>query len=259
VGRRRVAHSRRDQGVAYSLGTVTPANQTATSQRNRSMRSYLRLMLTALLAALALAAVVATTNAKRIEVSNQNIRAVWEAASPMEFVGAFEVAIRCRLTVEGSFHSRTFSKVSGQLVGYLTRGTIGRPCTGGEVWVANGVETFPNGERPNTLPWHIQYISFSGALPRITRLRLSVSGFGLLVSSFGIDCLYLSTSFSPPSGELEINETTGEVTGVRPDETVSVPVFQTLSGICASGRFRGAGRVTQQGSTTTKIRVRLVQ
>jgi hypothetical protein len=227
---------------------------------NPNMRNRTRLLLTGLIAALALSAAVTTAHARRIELSNQRIRAVWTATEPLQLIGAFEVAIRCRVTIEGTFHSRTLSKVSGQLVGYITSAAVQRPCTNGEAWVQNGTEEIPPGSglHPNSLPWHILYISFRGTLPNITNIRLSLREVGFLVRGpFSTSCLYRTTNTSPAMGEIEVSA--GEVTGLTPDETVPIPPFTTLEGFCSSGRFAGRGTVTLQGSTTTRIRVRLVQ
>jgi hypothetical protein len=221
------------------------------------MRNYLRLLLTALIPALTLSAAVTTAHARRIELSNTRIRLVWAS---FELVGVFEVAVRCSsLTLEGTIHSRTFSKVSGQLLGYITSAALKRPCTSAEAWVLNGTEQLPNGTKPTSLPWHILFVSFTGVLPRISAIRLSLRGFGFLISSFGTGCLYLTTNAHPLIGELSANETTGDVNEFRPDETASIPPFAILEGFCESARFRGAATVTVQGSTTTKIKVRLVQ
>jgi hypothetical protein len=136
-----------------------------------------------------------------------------------------------------------------------------RPCSGGEAWVQNGTEEVgPGGPRTTSLPWHILFLSWTGVLPRIRTVRLSLRGVGFLVLVPGLAaCLYLTTNANPAMGEVVVNETSGEVTGLRADENVAIPPFAALAGICGSGRFRGTGTVTATGSTTTRIRVRLVQ
>jgi hypothetical protein len=224
------------------------------------MRNRTRLLLSALIAALTLSAAVTTAHARRIELSNTSIRTVWTETSPLELVGAFGlVTIRCQVTIEGTFHSRILSKVSGQLIGYITSAAVKRPCTNGEAWVQNGTEEVPGEGRVSSLPWHILFISFTGTLPRIRTIRLSLRGVGFLVRSAGTACLFLTTTANPAMGEIEVNETTGEITSLRPDETVSIPPLIELEGFCSSGRFRGRGAVSLTGGTTTRIIVRLVQ
>jgi hypothetical protein len=105
------------------------------------MRTSARLGLTALLAALLLSAAVSTASARNLEQSNQNIRVTY---SRIEFQSPL-VTIRCNLTLEGSFHSRTIPKRERLLVGAITRATIQNTnCTNGTMVVLR-------------LPWHITY------------------------------------------------------------------------------------------------------
>jgi hypothetical protein len=48
--------------------------------------------------------------------------------------------LSAKVTMEVSSHSRTLSKVSGELVDYLTRVIVGHPCVDGEGWALNGSE-----------------------------------------------------------------------------------------------------------------------
>jgi hypothetical protein len=79
---------------------------------------------------------------------------------------------RCDLTLEGSFHSRTFPKTPELLIGYLTRvGTAN--CT-----LTTTILTA-------TLPWHVRYTGFSGALPDITAIRARIVGVAFSAGAFG--------------------------------------------------------------------------
>src|SRR6185503_5503818 len=104
------------------------------------MRTRSKLLLTALTAALVMAATVGTASARNLELAepqDQRFTATW---TPLEFTGLGGlIRIRCNVTLRGSFHYRTFAKTRS-LVGYVTSAALARPCTGGEVFILNGVE-----------------------------------------------------------------------------------------------------------------------
>jgi hypothetical protein len=203
---------------------------------------------------LTLAVAVGGASANRIARNNQFWRAVWTPVTLKE--NAFGATIRCNMTLEGSFHSRTVSKVVRSLVGYVTRAIGQRPCTGGEFWIYNGVEVLGATTLPNSLPWHMQYGSFSGTLPNITRIRWRIIGFRKLVSAFGFaSCIYTSKEAEPLIFNAERNTATGEITSVTAEEGVSI-VSETAG--CPSFRLSGPSTFTLLG-TTTKIIVTLVQ
>jgi hypothetical protein len=227
------------------------------------MRYQIKLLLGIGVAASVLSAAVTGASARRFEVSNQGFLAKWAAANKLAFVGAFEANILCKATFEGSFHSRTISKVCGQLIGYITNAKITHPCENGEGWTQNGVEVLPNGEKPNTLPWPLLYMGFRGTLPRITGIRVSIISAGiLLLGPFNTGCLYRTSLTFPLLAILEINEVTGSANVLRIEEAQSIPVFTTLAGLCVGMRMSGAGEVFLQNEpelNTTRVTVRLVQ
>jgi hypothetical protein len=219
------------------------------------MHTRTRLLLSALVAALALSAAVTTAQARRFELSNQFFRVVWSGLTFSEVGGAEGPQVTCAVTLEGSFHSRTLSKVSGQLIGYVTFARVKRPCLGGNAWTLDGVE------RPvQTLPWHIRYDSFRGTLPNVTGILVQLIDTSFLVEIFPIGCLYKSTTANPTHGIINI-EAGGNANTLTADETKPIPLSVDLSGgFCpVTGFLSGTGNVTLQGSTTTRIRVRLVQ
>jgi hypothetical protein len=223
------------------------------------MRNRSKVVCVALAAAVVLGAAVGTADARRIELSNQNIRAAW-STNKLTFTGfGGFIQISCAITLEGSFHSKTLSKVSGQLIGYITSAAVTRPCVGGEAWILNGTEQQPNGTRPTSLPWHVRYDSFEGTLPRIETIRLQLVGVSFLTKSGSNSCLYKTTAAQPAFGNV-IVELGGSVISLEADSESEIPRNTTLEGICPStGSFGGTASVTLQGSTTTRIRVRLVQ
>jgi hypothetical protein len=134
-------------------------------------------------ATIGLAVLVGGASAGRLSTSSQTAR---DGFSAVSFRGGFGVDA-CPVTVEGSFHSRTISKVGGTLMGYLTRIALGT-CTQGSATVLT-----------ETLPWHTRYSSFTGSLPAISSVILRVVGvsFAIREPVFGITCLARGTEAAP--------------------------------------------------------------
>ncbi len=216
------------------------------------MRIHTKVLLSGLAAALLLSVAIGSASARRIEVSERNFYVIW---TPLQFGEPvlFVQPVRCPVTLLGSFHSRTISKVCGQLVGYVNHASVGLPssCAGGEATILTA-----------TLPWHIRYASFAGTLPRITRVRLQLinAAFRVHVSGVNANCLYVTSEAEPALGDVNVNETTGVVNNLEALNTARIRLHEG-SEICpANGEFRNAGRVVAgTESSTTAITVRLVQ
>jgi hypothetical protein len=215
------------------------------------MRTSVKLGLTALAAALLLSAALSTASARNLSVSNRNIRVTW---SSLEYRSPV-ATIRCRVTIEGSFHSATIPKVERTLVGYITRAVVATEnCTNAKV-TAEG------------LPWHITYESFTGTLPRIETVRLLLRNILLNWSRIlgtAAECRW-GTATDNVTFAATVNAA-GEVTTLVPvagrntlhllerrNETLLVrcPAEQTWESSAADGS------VTLLG-TTTRIRVTLI-
>jgi len=177
------------------------------------MRRSIKMTLTALAAAFLLFSAVATASARNLSSSSQTLRVTWAS---LEFVASEVSTIRCRLTLEGSFHSRTIAKVARSLIGAITRATVAHPCTGGEAWVDNGVEAAPGGSI-NRLPFHITYEGFSNILPNITLLILLLSRISFVRQS-GIDCTARYGSATDNISGNAVREAGGGITTLTPVE-----------------------------------------
>ncbi len=129
---------------------------------------FARMLVTMAAAALLLTAATTAVSARSWSISETGFRITWNS---IEF-GTSTATIRCRVTLEGTFHSRTIAKVARSLIGYINSALFAHPCTGGEAWMDNGREAEPLGTAPNRLPFHLTYESFGGTLPRITELKL---------------------------------------------------------------------------------------
>lgn len=206
-----------------------------------------RIIVIALLAAAAFAACAAGASGNKLSISSQRMTVKWSA---LRFTGLGGIiSITCPVTLEGSFHSTTISKVRGSLSGVVTSGRLAAAsCSGGTAILLNGIERLPGGTTaPNTLPWHKVFDSFTGTLPRITGIRTSLVGVGFLlnVSILGstVSCLYLTTVARPAFGIAVLEG--GRVTGMRADETSTIPAAAGQPGACpASANFSGTGTVS---------------
>ncbi|HEV7773728.1 MAG TPA: hypothetical protein VGO48_10625 [Conexibacter sp.] len=209
-----------------------------------------RLFAVALVATVALATAVGAASAGRFSLSDQTFRAVW---APISFTTG-GVTVTCNLTLEGSYHSRTFAKVINALIGYVTRVRVARPCTNGTLWAYNGSEVNEalGGTLANSLPWHITYKAFAGRLPSINQMRILLMGVRFLARIGGVLCNFASTG---EGMDLLINMTIGRVTSVSAEPT---PSLAQEGGLCFEvGRFSGNGSYTVL-NTTTGITVTLI-
>lgn len=207
------------------------------------MTTRIRGGLVALAATSLLACLVATTSANDVSVNEQRWDKKWTNAT---WVTASAI-IECPLTLQGSFHNRTFAKVSESLLGHITRAIVrggagAGECTGGTVSLLT-----------ETLPWHDTYAGFSGSLPDIIRfyhrgisLSASVDPAGLLPS-----CLMRTTTANPLAQWMEL-DSDGDVSNVALGEESEIPLTGG-GGLCAfggEGHMSGIGVMTRLGSSS---------
>jgi len=211
------------------------------------MRTYVKLTLTAATAAVVLGAAVSSAAARRIELSAQRYHHVWPSIN----ITAQFATITCPLTLEGSFHSKTTSKVIGQLVGYVSRVTVGNSsCARGHLTALT-----------ETLPWHITYEGFGGILPRITEIHLLYIGWAFRFELLGASCLWKTTTTEPAEGWVFIEPNGGQVSQIEPNTSRFI---RTSEG-CLGGstlRVQGISEVFAEGVETgssARLTVRLVQ
>lgn len=207
------------------------------------MPHRIQLLLTALTATIILATTVSTATAGRFSISNNAVRAAW---ANLEFSNSFtEGVIRCPVTLEGSFHGRTINKIRGILVGYISRAAVSNDtCTGGHATITQA-----------SLPWHLTYQAFTGTLPSITGVVVNLIRGGFTTESPGATCTATSSIANPARGTVLVGAG-GAVTGLRADETASIPL---TGGLCPliSGFFRGVASVTLLG-TNNSISITLI-
>src|SRR5215217_8780056 len=222
------------------------------------MRTSAKLVLTALTAAVVLASAISTASARNLSVSEQSFRATW---AELEFSGGI-ITITCRVTLEGSFHTRTIAKVRGSLIGAISRAIVAHPCTSGEAWMDNGTEAEPLSTAPQKLPFHLTYEGFRGTLPAIETIRLLLSrvSFVIQTSVFTIPCrARYGRAEDNIIGNVTRNTTTGEVTTLIPDTAANrvSRVEALLGSVCPeTGAFAGTGNIA--GLTAGRITVTLI-
>jgi hypothetical protein len=215
------------------------------------MRTSARLGVAALLAATTLAAALGTASARNLEISAQGILSSW---SRLELQTS-AATVRCPITLDGSFHSRTIPKTVNLLVGAITEVRIKEAnCTNGSASINNA-----------TLPWHIVYTGFTGTLPAIISVRPAVERFRFTTTLLGIPCAYGAatdrivgaanlnaagevTELSPVAGSNIVNI----IEGRNPGELFGCPRTGSMAANASDGI------VNVLNNWTTRIRVRLI-
>ena len=189
----------------------------------------MRAVLTAVLATLLLAAITSSASARNLSISNQQIRLAFASIElAVEGFGRYE----CAFTLEGSFHTRTITKVANTLLGYITRVSTAA-CTSTTAILA--------------LPWHVRYVGFSGNLPNITLLTVRVSRFSFSFASAGFVCL------AEPEIEFNLDrEAGGRMREIRMTEVPAMPLRSGGGFGCwlTTGNFRAPNPATPTTSAS---------
>jgi len=186
-----------------------------------------------------LGALASSASGRALSLSNQSMRATFSSVE----VNIFE-EVRCQMTLESSFHSRTFGKVAGSLIGYITSAIVG-PCSAGTT------ATILRG----TLPWHVRYAGFLGTLPNIISIRTNVVGAGLRIGVSGFACLFRTTEVEPGIMTYGRNTTTQEIT----EASISGRIRTGSECFNLAGTFRsGSAPVSLLGTSSTRITVTLI-
>ena len=205
------------------------------------MRS--KLILAGLAAALVMAFAANSASARNISISHGALfNAQWRE---LRFDNGGATAFACDVTLEGSFHYRTFLKVRESLLGYITRAIVNNCVNGGSATVLT-----------TNLPWHIRYQGFQGTLPNISgiRMRLILVEFQLKDRIFGSTCLSRSTNVDPAEmvARLEAGTQRRLTTGLTADPTA------TNMRCTITFDLEGTARVTELPNGTTNLLVRLI-
>lgn len=203
------------------------------------MRTRTKLFMVGLAAAMLMVMAVGSASANRLSINERRIRITWVS---LEFEGSPFGAIRCKVTMEGSFHSATINKVVGALIGHMSRAAVSA-CTNGSATVLL--------ER---LPWHVTYESFAGTLPRITSATLLLRGAAFRLAQSIISCLAITGNSAAENarGIAEVGAG-GETRQIRADPNPTIDC-----GGLFSGRFNGTGQIFRLGTTAQDVRITLI-
>lgn len=160
-----------------------------------------------------------------------------ETYSPIRVIPTFGIEFTCNVTLEGSYHSNTIAKTERALIGYIRGATVG------------ACETGRMRANTETLPWHVRYMAFSGALPNITAVTRSLDlNFTTGTETFGLPpeplCRY-SVS------ELVLGRR--EARGVITEQQTGNETWASQVEGCPSVRLAGSGRVTTAGGASIAI------
>lgn len=206
------------------------------------MHTRPKCVLAMVVAATALLLAAGSAGARILEVSNPSFRWVMRNFT----LRGGGLTIVCPVTMEGSFHSRTIAKTAGLLVGHVTRAEFQSPCEGTNVRALSG-----------TLPWHLQYDSFTGTLPNIETVYFRIVGMAFSIEIFGQSCLYqsLETRALRIGGRLSPERV---VTTVFVDERFLLPRFSGSISCPSEITISGSGTMTLLGSSTQTITISLI-
>ena len=163
---------------------------------------------------LATLVVGASASANYLSVSEDQFELRFSAVELIPSAGS---VLRCPVTLAGSFHERVIEKVEGSLIGHVDEAVIRGGGGAGEC--TGGTATFLSG----SLPWHVTYDGFTGELPNIESVRLSLYGFAFeIINALGLNCLARTTLENPLAAELVLSES-GQAPLIALDETSSIP------------------------------------
>jgi hypothetical protein len=208
------------------------------------MRLHRKLIITTLAATALFASLAASASARNISITNRNIRVAFE---PLVFNSEL-ARTSCRVTMEGSFHCATISKVNRALIGYISRATSDQGTCRSSAFSLTLVV------RQETLPWHLTYLGFRGRLPAaILILLLENAGFLLRNVPLIGRCDYILRADLFVNGPLGggINEGNANV---APNEATR---YRSVTGGCPEFTFVGRLTPVTLLGTTTAIRARL--
>jgi hypothetical protein len=153
-----------------------------------------------------------TASASKLSLSATLFTVTWREFVFTDTSGS--PSTRCPVTLEGEFHSATFAKSEGALIGLITRASVGSCSTGTIIWLTA------------RLPWHIKFDNWTGTLPNITSVRIKIIDVSWRWNIFPFkECLYRSEASHPVAVQMFRNTGTSQITNFAPVETAfySIP------------------------------------
>jgi hypothetical protein len=195
-----------------------------------------RLLLISLIT-LTLAMAVTAAHAVRLRASATPFRITWGSLE-LSFEGL--EPIHCAVTMEGSLHSSTIRKVSGALVGYITRSSI----TPGTCREEGGLTI-----SQETLPWHVRYRGFTGTLPAITGIEVGIIRARFRFEYGELRCNLTTTAERPARFVADV-EARSQITAFRASPSALIPFEGGVPcEVVEEASLAGSGRMVVLGTS----------
>lgn len=216
------------------VGSPMPQFSAVQFRKGEAMPSRSKLVLAALAAIMLLSLAVSAAVAGRLRTGERNFSLIWESnqntKTNFTWIDALEVPITCPLTLEGSFLERTIAKTTGVNIGSINQASLGA-CGPGNATILR-----------ETLPWAMQYVGFTGRLPEISTISISILGMSVLLEpgAMGYRCLFRTSATEPFVGRFERIEPTATA-NIRADETRRIRLSGTLCELVTPATTRGLG------------------
>lgn len=189
------------------------------------MRTVTKAALAAVLSAAIFATIAQSALANRLGLNESTRRVTF---SPLSIIPSFGSTVRCPVTLEETYHSRTIVKASDALVGYIVAALSGTCTAGAMRW------------NTETLPWHRTHRGFRGVLPNITDVTEGLTGASLVSQNeiFGlrVNCQYDIASLQ----WIYRKESRGAITEEHPE----LERIASATGGCPEAQLSGFGTVT---------------
>jgi len=197
-----------------------------------------------LLGAALLCCAVAGAPARQLQVVNYEFpfEMAW---SSLEFVIGRVATVRCAVTLDGFLEGATFTKTGALQIGRVVAPSVGT-CTGGSVTALT-----------EGLPWAIDYSSFTGTLPVITGVGLTLIGLSASITPREQpECLLVTEARHPGRVTANVTREAGgslTIPTSRMDETASIPLRGGFLEVCAMSEATLKGTGTEQTEAGTPV------
>ena len=210
-----------------------------------SIRTKLLMSLTAIALACSLSAAGAYGNRLRFDDDDFKMRFIglnWAIAGGGGFAS-------CAVTLLGRLHEVVVTKTAGSLIGTISLANVNDAgCPAGRARFL-----------PEDLPWHLVYSNFTGRLPAITGIGVSIIGMGFQFTAGGITCLGRSTLIEPARASFSV-EAGGRLSGFHMEGGARIDLNDVGGGmLCdlADSELNGSGTV-EDGTDAISPRVTLI-
>jgi len=201
-------------------------------------------LLALLIVALTFGIAASGASANRLSVSEEDAEIIWPEAEDINFTAGGNT-VECSVTLLGSFHRRTITKVVASLIATVSHAVIG-DCDNGTVVID---------ARP---PWHVRYVNFTGTLPNITGVTIQLTGQRYTMTHTGSGTICLTNANANANATANVGPTS-LVTGLTALSTPATALDDVggsfLCDLAGEGTFSGTGKVTDLDGSLVTIRL----